>query len=495
MKERVVLHSTGTGTWKASGPSTQKLEATTTTIGGVAINVYRLSEPGQWYMDFYRDADYMQGLLLQEVDVYGNKNTYKYLTYEDYDDSELHTPRLAAIYLNGESAADANGEILLDWYLPALETSDPQVPLSTLGKLQSIRAYRFQTGRGPLLLQSAAYRYKEDDDGLSADLGTAGDLIQVINGERVDSSPELPLRFTVTQYRYHTAGRTHSSSNARITVTGGDHQLKHVIRAEQIEYLAQLEHQGDSTLTRDAVLSTAAGILTKNDADTFSTSGVQYIDLPSKIVGYSSGKVSVQYLQTSCGCSGASQGTQESFTYFHSGSDSSTTVTESVWNGSSYVAYRKHYNDMKAYSGVPYLYTYAIEDSTNSANLWVWHYEYGTNQNLAKMMYPSAKATYGPAITAAATYSAQTGVGLVYGWEYNGENRLTQARRRYPASRCFRRPPIPPRPPPTNANGSPPKLSCLPTATEPLLPPTRSKPPPLSTGSTPAQPSLTRLPG
>lgn len=431
LKENLRFAPVSTGVWSAGGAGIQKLESTTTTINSVSINVYRLSEPGQWYMDFYRDAGPTQGLLLQEVDVYGNKQTYKYELYGDITDTSnvRQTPRLVAVYLGGEDADDAIAEVLLDWNLPELPETTPVVPLSTLGKLHAIASYRFDSSRAPILLKQVTYLYKEADDGLSADLGIAGDLIQVTSSERVDLSPELPFHMMVTQYRYH--GNTpHTTGGERLTVTGGDHQLKHLIRPEQIQFVAQLIHAEDTSLAPGAVTSCATDLLSLDDDATISGASIALIELPSKIVGYSSQQVTVQYLQTACGCSGGSQGLKEEFSYWTSSSNASTTVTESIWSttASAYVAYRKHYNDMKLYSGVAYMITYGLEDATDSSKRWVWHYVYDSNLNLVKAMLPSAKSSYTPSSGAAASYTASSSAGVVYGWAYNTDNRLTESR-------------------------------------------------------------------
>jgi len=427
LKDNLVFAPTSSGHWSASGPTTQELTSTTATISGDTVNVYRLTEPGHWYMDFFRDAGIKQGLLAQEVDVYGNKQTYAYTAYVDSTNNSIDTPRLTAIYLNGQSASDCVAEVLLDWILPALE-GDPAVPSTSLGKLASIASYRFDAQRHPILLKGVTYLYKADGDDLNGDLETADDLIQVTSSERVDSSPFLPFYTTVTQYRYHTTSLTHSSGNERIDLVGGNHQLKHVIQPEQIEYVAQLLNVGNTPASDTAVTGTAATLLTLADTGTVLT-GTSYIDLPAKIVGYSSNKVSVQYLQTACGCSGATQGTRESYSYFSSSTLPSTKVTEAVWEGSAFSDYRINYYDMKVFSGVPYLFTYAVQDANDSSKLWAWHYVYdSTSQNLIKMMQPSARDSYTPASTSAASYSEKTDTGLVHGWAYTSDNRLTESR-------------------------------------------------------------------
>ena len=432
LKENLVYTPVSTGVWTGGSPTTQQLTSTTVTIDGTPYNVYRLTEPGQWTMDFYSDAGYMQGHLLQEVDVYGNKQTYHYTVFDEYNNSGHFTPRLTAVYLNGDTEANCNAELLLDWYLPALPETSPAVPLTTLGKLQRIGAYRFDSNRDRILLQEVTYLYKENGDGWSPDLGTPGDLIQVVSNEAVDASFDLPFRTRVTQYRYHDGESASTTGNVRLDLTGGVHQLKHVIQPEQIEFVAQAIHAGDGTLGHGVVLSAANTILDTDDSESFASGAIQFIDVPSKIVGYGSLWVNTQYLQTSCGCSSGAKGTRETYTYlpFSSTGDVTTKITEAVWNGSSYANYRIHYYDMKYSASVPWLATYALEDAASTSNQWVWHFEYDTNFNLTKVYYPSVLSSYTPASSGAAVYiPLSTGTnGLVYGWVYNTENRIVESR-------------------------------------------------------------------
>lgn len=432
LKENLVYTPVSTGVWTGGGPTTQQLTSTTVTIDGTSYNVYRLTEPGQWTMDFYRDAGYMQGHLLQEVDDYGNKHTYIYSVFDEFGNPGHSTPRLSAVLLNGDTEANCNAELLLDWYLPEPPDTLPTVPLTTLGKLQRIGAYRFDSNRDRILLKDVTYLYKENGDGWSPDLGTPGDLIQVVSNEAVDASFDLPFRTRVTQYRYHDGESATTTGNVRLDLTGGVHQLKHVIQPEQIEFVAQAIHAGDGTLQHLVVLSEANTILDADDSASFASGAIQFIDLPSKIVGYGSLWVNTQYLQTSCGCSSGAKGTRETYTYlpFSSTGDVTTKITEAVWNGSSYASYRIHYYDMKYSASVPWLVTYALEDAASTSNRWVWHFEYDTNSNLTKVYYPSVLSSYTPASSNAAIYiPLSTGTdGLVYGWVYNTENRIVESR-------------------------------------------------------------------
>jgi RHS repeat-associated protein len=427
----VLIPQTGGG-WKANGPSRQTLVEATTTINGTPINVYRLEEPGAWRMDFYRTTDHRNGLLLQEVDVYDNLQTYAYKDFDELNNSPHETTRLESIFLNGEDEDDCDAQIMVDWYLPALEEEEEEVPESTLGKVHSIHAYRYNAARERSLLMSVFYRYKEEDDGFSDYVGTDGDLIEVISRERVDQSPELPFRTRITQYRYHN-GETPDTENPRIDITGGLHQLKHVIRPEQIEYLAQ--KTCSPTYTPDGVEAAATDLMGRDDTWVYSSAGINVIDLPAKIVGYTSNKVSVQYIQTACGCSGAgSQGTKEEFTYYATGLYATVKVVESVLVSSTFQAYRNHYCDMKYLGGVPYLVTYAIQDPAATTKIWAWHYVYdeSTTRTLQRMMYPSAldpTTGYTAATSiAAATYVSLTSAGLVYGWTYSPDYQVVETR-------------------------------------------------------------------
>jgi RHS repeat-associated protein len=434
LKENLVFASTGPGVWKASGPTTQDVHGATITLNSQAVNVWRLSEPGAWYMDFYADG-VMQGCLAQEGDIYGHVHTYVYDLFPVLNgDADARTPRLVNVFLNGTSAQNADAEISLSWNV-ADDDSD-----AILGKLGSISVYRFDAQRHQTLTHAVAYSYKED--GGNTDLGTSGDLIQVTAYELVDRSPDgFPYRRFISQYRYHGVQSGGPYDDERLNVSGDVHQLKHVIRPEQIEYLAQLKYAGTTPPQTEAVANAAADLLAQPDNATISVAGgaaIAVIDLPAKIVSYGNGKVVTQYLQTSCGCSGGTQGLRQTFDYREYGADLTTCITESSANSSgAFSTYRTINYDMKRYGdgdGIPYVVQYSIQEPTaRGGRVWVWHYEYSeSSRNLLKAMLPSTTQIYVPAAGSAATYFPNTGAGLVYGWAYGTdpgtESRETESR-------------------------------------------------------------------
>ena len=168
------------------------------------------------------------GLLFETRDTYGNRNEYSY---------PEGSGQLAGIALNanaGDDGGHAEAFVLFYWD-------------GSSGRLNELKAYRYDAAGTPVETQSVSYTYMDEtNQDYSPDLGADGDLIQVVQRERVDSDPgetDEAWRVRVTQYRYH--GGDAASSGARdFDWQGSAHQLKMVIQPEQIEYYAQKRAAG-----------------------------------------------------------------------------------------------------------------------------------------------------------------------------------------------------------------------------------------------------------
>ncbi|MFN0132480.1 MAG: DUF6531 domain-containing protein, partial [Phycisphaerales bacterium] len=427
LKSDLVFTEVSTGVWSAGGATTQKMVQASVTIDGQSHDVWRLIEPGRWEMDFERGTGVMQGRLLQERDVYQNKQTYQYTLYPVLNNPTQETPRVTAIFLNGDNATNCETEIDLFWILQPSTLSE-----MVLGKLASIGVYR-GTGAQRILTHQITYSYKL---GAPDDLGTEGDLIQVSRMERIDRAEgsALPFRTWITQYRYHDGAEPGSSNDPRLTVRGDEHQLKAVYLPEQIEFLAEKMNAGQVTVA-------AAELLELDDADVAfgggqgGQGGTIAVELAAKIIGYDeSDRVLVQYLQSSCGCAGANQGKRQSFAYYTFSGKKTTTITEVAMSSGTVfdVNYRvlRYDMELRGAASIPYLSNYVVEEMGTNPRRWVWHYEYDTSGNLSKEMMPSAVATNGYTPSSSGTpfsYTASTTGGLVYAYAY-AQNRQTEVR-------------------------------------------------------------------
>src|SRR5690606_15757828 len=131
-----------------------------------------------------------------------------------------------------------------------------------------------------------------------------------------------------------------SNNDDRLTVDGAAKQLKMVIEPEQVEYFAQRATLSTGTNAQDRILAGAAELLTRADSATaFSEGGTTYkvVDLASKIVGYETsgaGRVTAQYLQSGCACSGAGHGVKNTFEYTGPSGYPTCKVTTYTFDGS-----------------------------------------------------------------------------------------------------------------------------------------------------------------
>jgi hypothetical protein len=444
--------------WAPQGPSKQTIKARAIRIAKTIdpleedsiYTVYSLEEPGQWTKYFYREpteseemtyqenhlADFtqnMKGLLLAEVDPTGqNTWVYQYLS----TDSSTEQPRLCCIYFNPALTGDAgftslsasltmSGARALARFHWHWDEGDLE------GKLSRIDIERFVGNTASTEVEQRVVYTYADDATVHADVGAAAMLVQVAHSVKVDGAPEGvdPLWTRYTQYRYHDG----TTATDAFETEGDDGELKIVIRPEQIEYYANAR-----TLTswapEDAVAEAAAELLNMADGD--EEDGLSPVDLAAKVVGYDTGRVSVQYLQSSCGCGGsAAQGLRQIFTYSgpYDTNGLSTRIQEQTYDGDSWEDYRIRYVDQRRYGtgAVPYKVIEALHDPI-SGRTWANHYVYDTTggtRTMLKHYTPSAIASYTPYSASPSTFPSvtlETSGGLAYQYEYNAEKRRTK---------------------------------------------------------------------
>ncbi len=412
--------------YRPAGPTNLYLKPTTLTVDSVLYNVWRQIEPGAWEIDFLASGGpnvdaHEIGLIKQRRDMYGNSWTYNYTDFG----SSPPVARLTSIDCrSAANPSNPDAQIRFFW-----NTSDRY---GLDGTLRGIQVVRFTPAGVPVQTHMIEYLYQADGDPNqlhSMEVGTAGDLIQVIVRERIDGEGlqgEPIDRVKITQYRYHDASVTSRvNSDGRLTVVGKDHQLKMIISAEQIE--AYAEEFGYTN-----VESAAAALLMLNDDDELGAPGSpKLIDLASKIVAYEEpgNRVSRQYVQTGCGCSGGSGETQRFEYTYHDplvGSVKTTQIDEYV--GGSASVYRYHFYDWAELGQLdaptPYLKQYALIEPGPSGDpdgrIWVTAYEYTSLRETAFVMQPSAVSDYTIGTDSTeADYVPSTTSGLVYAYTYS----------------------------------------------------------------------------
>jgi hypothetical protein len=241
------------GIWKPVGASKNSAVIDTTN------HVVRYTEIGVGITEFYYNNPgfpELEGRLKLQRDVYGNTWTFTYRFFEDTaGSSQPSVARLHRIYLNGTDESDAEALVEFGYYLADSSLSNSDIPFQLRGKVGRVIAARIlrKDGEDPVIYETnrLEYTYKNPRDPFSSDVGTTGDLIQVVKYSRVDQQPldgyesqrtfgpKYPHRAAVLQYRYHTTGIGVSpSAETTTTLEGKDHQLKSVFRPEQLEYYA-----------------------------------------------------------------------------------------------------------------------------------------------------------------------------------------------------------------------------------------------------------------
>lgn len=442
---RALTYVYDSGTWYPGGPTAQSIVESSVVIGGNTYATWKLSEPGQWTVDFYRPHDGTggytatpsthEGLIAREQDADGNTWDYTYTVYGTSLSSDKHHARLTAITCStGDSSPVEEAEIDFTWQD---DDSQPEK-----GRLLNIKVMRDPAGT-PVEMQRVEYTYKADGDGLPDALGTANDLIDVRRYTKLDSSSGSvsTWRLQVVQYRYHggLTNETMSDTDSDGFIESGSaHQLKMTFQPEQVEYFAQQV----SSMSIDSVADGADELLTRADGAYWNGgSGSKVVDAAARVIwSYESSgdyRVANQSIQSECGCvSGATQGLALTYDYygytpspFVNGDVTFTTKMTEQYYDSGWQTRRVDYFDSGpgVEDGVPYLLNEAIVDGSDK---WVVHREYDSGaRTLTKVMSPAVMSSYtaGTSMTAP-SYSASGSDGLVYAYEYTADNRLSVVR-------------------------------------------------------------------
>jgi RHS repeat-associated protein len=306
----------------------------------------------------------------------------------------------------------------------------------------------------------------------ASDVGSPGDLIQVDTYEPVDPRPrtgaystedmvaDLPWRISPTHYRYYGANTPVTGPDGQALV-GQRHQLKMVVRNEQIESIAR--YQVGGTPRPGQIMDAANLLFHASDTAVFSATesytpysyhSLSVMQLASKIVGYDGNvapdaKVTTQYLQSACGCGGNGIGTKLTYDYaapytvLTPNDGLSTRIDTWVWNDSTQsfsTLQTKQYSDMRRLGPdqVPYLVTQALVDGSNSSTRWVNRTDYDEDTNpsnsvrtLIRESQPSACANYvafDESGTGRPIYTARTNAGVVHEYTYNAQGRRLETR-------------------------------------------------------------------
>lgn len=458
-------HPTGSN-WKLHGPNSEELDRTTADffMDGLTYSVWRITDPGRTIRDFYREPesgetveaidDALIGLPLQTTDAHGNVQTYTYVIY----------PRDNTL---GGPATVARPSVLKFWTAdddPSTDRPDAEMRFrwvyagdaNVVGRVREITVLRYD-GSTPVITHRVMFTYMGDNATFSTDIGTAGDLVQVVVSELVDRDLSAPssatgYRSRVTQFRYFGGPSPGGSGTGLGTFAGSAHQLKMVIQPEQIEYAAQKHFQ--TIGSGGSVAGYAGQLLRLADDDVafmndpgIGSEPIVVSKMAAKVISEydnTSGKVKTQFIQSSCGCGGGStQGLKRAFTHFEYGGPPTTDWTmrikEFIDDGiGGYDLHRVLLLDWTILptSGnektMPFLVNRAIWVDTNEDDdidggepLWVTHTDYDADRNVTAQYTPEAMNTYSAGLSSAATYSAKSGAGLIHTYAYTGENRLT----------------------------------------------------------------------
>ncbi len=298
------------GVFAAGGSTAQRMQTVTRTIGSETIEFWRLEEPGSWAVEYYGQnptttVEYLHGLIARQEDAYGNSRQFSYRPETD------DVLRLSAIdFFRREDSTTPIARAEFEWY------PDNGWEAARLRRVNVYRDLDLAQANWTLT-QYCEYTYKTPIDTAISDTGSTGDLLQVVCGTAVDL-PAGGFWERVTQYRYHDGTMT-----AAHGTTGDEHQLKMVLRPEQIEYVAQLNaEQGVYPTSSDTALRAGADYLLElADSDLAAHDGqtaFHLSDVAAKIIGYDTtlDTVSEQYLQSGCGCGGGSaQGIRYEYVY------------------------------------------------------------------------------------------------------------------------------------------------------------------------------------
>jgi RHS repeat-associated protein len=287
---------------------------------GLVTGTVTFQEPGQWYQNF--SISNGVGWISSESDEYGNTRMY-----DDTDSDGLPN----TIYLNGTDDTDSEAWIDLFWEgttaNPLLVRAEVWRPGDTASKMtQYVEYYHLANdGTNDVIKyhDGTSYTTLKDPSNSSVDLlaaddlGTVGDLVQVVKYVAVDPEDSATdWRSQVTQYRYHDSALSAPFvTDIRLDTIGEDNQLKMVFNPQQLEFIAQARLSGTSLPGSGAdmvMVDEASKLLAiEDDATAESTSGVAMYEVAAKIVSYDRDRVDGtspverQFLQaTSCGCGG-----------------------------------------------------------------------------------------------------------------------------------------------------------------------------------------------
>ncbi|MFU8828789.1 MAG: DUF6531 domain-containing protein, partial [Phycisphaerales bacterium] len=327
-------------------------------LGGPMLPVWRLIQPGQYTLEFWRSELYgnesasnlhmpqahQAGRLLRRIDAYGNIWQFLYSDFYDQVGNPVDSRPVGIRFLRAPVDANSTHSPMAELHFFWDDRLDYEVegyswPVMNpnYGRLREARVLRFRetvNGSVPdVVTQRVLYTYHHDvfgPDGLATPqvygegLGSNGDLIQVTKLTRVDgSSPSAEQwRTQITQYRYHNGNHADSPLP---DLYGHRHALKAVIYPQQVERYAfenssgsTMKYIGDAArelLAMDdfdgddyKALAWAGKIITKYDPVLDDLDEIDY-DQPFR--------VREQVLAAGCGCSGsASVRTRLTYDYF-----------------------------------------------------------------------------------------------------------------------------------------------------------------------------------
>ncbi|XOV74769.1 MAG: hypothetical protein ACFHWZ_14890 [Phycisphaerales bacterium] len=365
------IHTQGASTWgEWRGQRTQRFIAAFSPAWSLDgreatadhLPVWRLIQPGGYTLEFWRGQSIpgetapsgtiwnpesaQAGRLLRRIDAAGNVWQFVYDEYHHDGGSGLEILdsrpigiRFLRAPADGSTDLVPMAELQLDWdgredvVLPAGGTA----PNENYGRLREARVVRFENGASvpTIVTQRVLYTYFDvnyagSGQPLSADLGSAGDLIQVTKLTRLDGdNPDDELwRTQITQYRYHTGTYIASapldlSQADPWALHGHQHALKAVLYPDQVERFAytrsgssSIEYIGDaarSLLAMDDQAGNPSGARVGRQTDyqvraCLRRASVDY-DRPFR--------VREQILLEDCGCGGSSSGvTRLTYDYF-----------------------------------------------------------------------------------------------------------------------------------------------------------------------------------
>lgn len=303
---------------------------------GFATGSVVYSEPGVWDQQF--DLINGFGWISRDEDVNGNLRVY-------WDDPMDGDQLPDVIYLNGEDESDSAAWVKLYWRTvvsrPTLVGAEVYRPtgVSTSVVTQSVQYYHLVEDGSALRVKhlevaggafTGSWVVLKDplsplvDLVPSEDLGTEGDLVQVVRRIAVDpGESSTEWRSIITQYRYHDGNLVREDQgeafDIRLDIEGLAHQLKSTFEPQQIEFMAQ-KRSAESAPDDGEVIAVATELLAvDDDGEAFSESSVSIpvIGVATKIIGYSAevanisspaqtdSPVLTEVLQSGdCGCGG-----------------------------------------------------------------------------------------------------------------------------------------------------------------------------------------------